>query len=210
MMKKHEKNNKPFQIEIDEEKYLIIKKWKKILINESIFRWAELVEKYNYSVINPIQKIDSFKEINGVKRDIITFTTHKDILQEFYNSINQSDEIECFYDSISLREISWDHYIPHSYMSYEDIWNLVPTSISLNSSKSNKYHDKFFNNEIIWKLYNRNDRLYKWLIDEKEQLVKEKKFKALDLEKIIFQFNSWKEYEKIKSKVEEFRSFDCI
>jgi CRISPR/Cas system Type II protein with McrA/HNH and RuvC-like nuclease domain len=41
-----------------------------------------------------------------------------------------------------MSDISIDHFIPWSYIYSDDIWNLVITSKSNNSKKSNKLTDK--------------------------------------------------------------------
>ena len=62
-----------------------------------------------------------------------------------------------FYTGNELEEkdISVDHVIPWSYMYSDDIWNLVVTSKSLNSQKSNRIPTE----DIIEKLEIRNQEL---------------------------------------------------
>ncbi|MGL4483590.1 MAG: HNH endonuclease domain-containing protein, partial [Anaerovoracaceae bacterium] len=47
---------------------------------------------------------------------------------------------------IEKNEISIDHFIPWSYVAHDEMWNLIPTKKSTNSSKSNKLPvwEKFF------------------------------------------------------------------
>ncbi len=39
---------------------------------------------------------------------------------------------------ISADDLSIDHFVPRSYISNDELWNLIPMSRSLNSSKNNK------------------------------------------------------------------------
>ena len=39
---------------------------------------------------------------------------------------------------IGLDVLSIDHFVPHSYISNDELWNLIPMSKSLNSSKNNR------------------------------------------------------------------------
>lgn len=60
--------------------------------------------------------------------------------------------IECIYsgEKLSIENYAVEHFIPHSFVSHDLIWNLIPANKSFNSSKSNKlppfdkYFDSFF------------------------------------------------------------------
>ncbi len=60
-------------------------------------------------------------------------------------------EMKCIYSGqpITRDNISLDHYLPFSYVAHDQIWNLIPTTKSVNSAKSdllpdtNLYFDKF-------------------------------------------------------------------
>lgn len=41
-------------------------------------------------------------------------------------------------NEISLDELSIDHFVPRSYISNDELWNLIPMSKALNSSKNNR------------------------------------------------------------------------
>ncbi len=49
-------------------------------------------------------------------------------------------------DEIEIKELSIDHFVPRSYISNDELWNLIPMKKALNSSKNNKLPewDKFF------------------------------------------------------------------
>ena len=44
-------------------------------------------------------------------------------------------------DFLSINDVSIDHFIPWSYVAHDELWNLVPTTRSLNSKKSNELPD---------------------------------------------------------------------
>lgn len=51
----------------------------------------------------------------------------------------QSQSIQCIYSKqlINTQMFSLDHFIPWSYMAHDQLWNIIPTTASVNSSKSN-------------------------------------------------------------------------
>ncbi len=67
------------------------------------------------------------------------------------NYLLEKKTINCIYSSQKLTpetEISIDHFIPWSFVSHDLIWNLLPTTKNINSSKNDSlpasiYHDKF-------------------------------------------------------------------
>ena len=42
---------------------------------------------------------------------------------------------------LTAKDISIDHFVPWSYVAHDEMWNLNPTTKSINSSKSNKLPD---------------------------------------------------------------------
>ena len=76
---------------------------------------------------------------------------------DFWNiAINQLSSINCIYthQPLSIGKYALDHFIPHSFVSHDLIWNLIPADPSFNSKKSNKipdlniYFDSFFDLQI--------------------------------------------------------------
>ncbi|WP_305151131.1 HNH endonuclease domain-containing protein [uncultured Dubosiella sp.] len=64
---------------------------------------------------------------------------------------------------LEANDISIDHVIPWSFMYSDDIWNLVITSKSVNSSKSNSVPSK----KVIRRLEERNKELVEIVKDPK-------------------------------------------
>lgn len=76
---------------------------------------------------------------------------------EFWNiAFKQLDPINCIYTNKTLcvSKYALDHFIPHSFVSHDLIWNLIPSDPSFNSKKSNKipelnlYFDAFFDLQL--------------------------------------------------------------
>ena len=113
------------------------------------YKWAQLLEKFNFA-----PKISS--KVNGISQTKLnrsSLTKYKNqLLKQFEN-----EKIIDFYtgQELSRDNISIDHVIPWSFMYSDDIWNLVVTSKSNNSRKSNTIPSK----EIIEKLKERNKKL---------------------------------------------------
>ncbi len=72
---------------------------------------------------------------------------------EFWNiALRHLGSVNCIYTNTSLNVGTYalDHFIPHSFVSHDLIWNLVPADPVYNSKKSNKipdlnrYFDSFF------------------------------------------------------------------
>lgn len=71
--------------------------------------------------------------------------------REFWNIIlKRKGALKCIYSDISLNsQFSLDHFIPWSFVAHDALWNIIPASISANSSKSDnlpkidRYFDDF-------------------------------------------------------------------
>ena len=67
------------------------------------------------------------------------------------NYLAQHPQIDCIYSGqlITKANISLDHYLPFSFVAHDQIWNLIPTTKTVNSAKNdwlpdtNLYFDKF-------------------------------------------------------------------
>lgn len=126
-----------------------LKDYSDILIQLLNYKWAILLEKFNTSpkIANKVK--GSYDR--GIKRN--NLSKYKTILLKQYKDRPIID----FYtgDVLTENEISIDHVIPWSFMFSDDIWNLVITSKSENSKKSNSIPSI----DIIDKLKNRNQML---------------------------------------------------
>ena len=136
-------------ITINENQLNLLKEYGIILSKLLNYKWAQLLEKFNYcpKIVNKVNGISEAK----LRRNSLN-EYKKELLKEFQNG-----KIIDFYTGqlLEQNDISIDHVIPWSYMYSDDIWNLVVTSKSNNSSKSNTIP----NPDIIEKLKKRNESL---------------------------------------------------
>lgn len=106
------------------------------------YKWSQLLEKYNFT-----PKITS--KVNGISQTKL----HRESLTKYKNQLLKEfndGKIIDFYtgEELDISNVSIDHVIPWSFMYSDDIWNLVITSKSHNSSKSNSIPSE----EVIKKL----------------------------------------------------------
>ena len=117
-------------IEIKKEDSIALKEYSNILTKLLNYKWAQLLEKFNYAP-RIVEKINGISELR-IKRN--NLRKYRDELIKQYD-LRPLD----FYTGNELADnnISIDHVIPWSFMYSDDIWNLVITSKSENSIKSN-------------------------------------------------------------------------
>ena len=121
------------------------------------YKLAQLLEQYNDSP-RITQKVRGLSD-QQLRRS--SLKKYKDILL----SITPNQPILDFYtgEVLEQHDISLDHVIPWSFIYSDDIWNLVVTSKSNNSKKSNLTPSK----EMIKKLQARNEKLLESNISSK-------------------------------------------
>lgn len=144
------------RILIKKEDAYLLKEYGIIIAKLLNFKWTQLLEKYNFvpMLSNKVTAIS-----NG-KIDRNNLTKYKNqLIKEFTDG-----KILDFYtgEELSYSEATVDHVIPWSFMYSDDIWNLVLTSKSNNSSKSNAVPSE----DVIKKLKERNEHI-KDIVDEK-------------------------------------------
>lgn len=117
-------------IEFTKEQAEQLKEYRYILTQLLNYRWAQLLEQFNTAP----RIVSKVKGLSNAKLKRNSLTKFKNILLEFFDE-NPID----FYTGKILDEndISVDHVIPWSFMYSDDLWNLVLTSKSHNSKKSN-------------------------------------------------------------------------
>lgn len=137
-----------------------IKDYCYILIKLLNYKWSLLLEKFNRSpeILNKINDAGN----RNIPRN--SLTKYRDILLkfEFHNGLAND-----FYSShpLNSKDISVDHVIPWSFIYRDDIWNLVLTDKSTNSSKSNSVPKA----DVMTHLKQRNLRLLPLLPSGKEK-----------------------------------------
>lgn len=120
------------------------------------YKWTQLLEKFNFQP-RIAAKVVGISD-NKLKYNRSQLTKYKEELLKQYNGVPID-----FYTGkiIDKNDISVDHVLPWSFMYSDDIWNLVLTTKSYNSSKSNSIPDK----KIIEKLEARNKILINYVSD---------------------------------------------
>lgn len=154
----YELNRKEKTIFLYESSIKDLKEYAFVLSQLLNYRWAQLLEKFNNSPKIALK----VKGISDEKIRRNNLSKFKDIL---IANIKDRKIID-FYTGEILEEnnISVDHVIPWSFMYSDDLWNLVLTSKSNNSKKSNSIPTE----DIIKKLEQRNLELMNRL-DKKDK-----------------------------------------
>lgn len=145
----YELDKKTKKVYFSKEAIIDLKEYAFVLSQLLNYRWAQLLEKFNNSprIALKVKGISDAK----IRRNNLTKFKNILLLQM------QEGKIIDFYtgDILEENDISLDHVIPWSFMYSDDIWNLVITSKTMNSKKSNSLPSK----ETIKKLENRNKDL---------------------------------------------------
>ena len=73
--------------------------------------------------------------------------------RNFWNLVlDETDSFKCIYTgkTLELGNFDIEHFIPWSFVSHDQMWNLIPADSSVNCSKSNKLPslDKYFNSFV--------------------------------------------------------------
>ena len=155
----------------------MIKEYSFILSKLLSYKWAQLLEKYNYAP-KIINKVNSISDSKLKRASLVKYK--EELLKQF-----EKGKPVDFYSGkqLDLNDISVDHVIPWSFMYSDDIWNLVLTSKSYNSLKSNSTVSE----EIIKKLKERN----KMLVEHLSKKYKDELQQAIDndlVDKFFFEF----------------------
>lgn len=121
------------------------------------YKLAQLLEQYNDSprITQKVRGLsDQQLRRNSLKKfkDILLALTPNEPILDFYTG-----------EVLDINDISLDHVIPWSFIYSNDLWNLVITSRSNNSKKSNRTPSK----EIIDQLQERNRQLLSSNLDTK-------------------------------------------
>lgn len=125
---------------IDKKKIILDPKWIKyfhenqvILEGWILYKLIFFLQKRNVGVPEIPFKISMPKNRN------------LNIARKFWKEIidNKKENLENIYDDsvIEIENFSIDHFIPWSFILHDEIWNLVPTSKKINSSKNDNLPD---------------------------------------------------------------------
>ncbi|WP_434132587.1 HNH endonuclease [Sporomusa sphaeroides] len=143
--------------------------YSELLLQVINYRWTQMLESFNYSP-KIAMKVRAIAEGKIRRNNLSSFHPYLDL------AFDNGERI-CFYcqQPISDEDLSVDHVIPWSYMFSDDLWNLVYSHKTENSSKSNISPLE----EVIVRLEQRNKLLKQKL--EKSVLKKDKQYDQLNL-----------------------------
>lgn len=116
-----------------EKHYVIVRSW-------LAWEWMNYMQKRN-----PSTPAISNKLFVPVKRDSLGKQT------DYWRKILRSQELRCIYSQqpIDLENLSLDHYLPWSFVGHDQLWNLLPTTPAVNSSKSNNLPDSVYFEKFV-------------------------------------------------------------
>ncbi|WP_414621153.1 HNH endonuclease domain-containing protein [Calothrix sp. CCY 0018] len=145
----------PDWIKYLEKNYTIVRGW-------ASWEWLKYMQQRNPNIPNVVNKI-----FMPQKRDSLSKQT------KYWQTVLTHQEIKCIYSQVQLNkdEISLDHYLPWSFVAHDQLWNLIPTTPSVNSSKSNNlpsqiYFSAFVNLQYLGLTVSHNNiSEKKWLKD---------------------------------------------
>lgn len=113
--------------------------------------YTYLQENYDILTVFSYWGLTNFLQVRNpnvpnISSKIIKKEERSSLLEQrkFWNiAINNGLEMRCLYteELLYAGEYDLDHFIPWSFVSYDLLWNLIPTDSSVNSSKSNKLPD---------------------------------------------------------------------
>lgn len=114
-----------------------------IVIND---RWAEYLIKNAY-IIQGFTQWHLLKFLQRNNGNVIGLTEkliapsirNLTAAKAFWLGFMKHSTVHCIYQGTKLnsQSISLDHFIPWSYIAHDLIWNIVPTTANINSSKGN-------------------------------------------------------------------------
>ena len=101
--------------------YVIVRGW-------ASWEWLKYMQQRNPSIPNVVNKMFMPQQRDSLSKQI-----------NYWKTVLTHQEIKCIYSKLKLNkdEISLDHYLPWSFVAHDQLWNLIPTTQSVNSSKSN-------------------------------------------------------------------------
>ena len=142
------------------------------------WEWLNYMQSKNINIPNIVSKL-----FIPQQRDSLSKQT------KYWKLILNHQKIKCIYSQIELDKdnISLDHYLPWSFVAHDQLWNLIPTTSSVNSSKSNNIPaEKYFTDFVKLQhqgltIYAQNNSERKWLNYAEDYIAELKVSQADDL-----------------------------
>ena len=108
-------------IEYIAENYSIVRGW-------ASWEWLNYMQSKNTNIPNIVSKLFIPQNRDSLNKQ-----------SKYWKLILDHQNLKCIYSQSELNKdsISLDHYLPWSFVAHDQLWNLIPTTQSVNSSKSN-------------------------------------------------------------------------
>jgi transcriptional regulator with XRE-family HTH domain len=140
-------------IEYIAENYSIVRGWVS-------WEWLNYMQSKNINIPNIVNKLFIPQQRDSLTKQI-----------KYWKLILNHQKLKCIYSQVELDKdnISLDHYLPWSFVAHDQLWNLIPTTPSVNSSKSNSLPaEKYFIDFVKLQhqgliIYAQNNSEKKWL-----------------------------------------------
>lgn len=113
------------------------------IILRDFLKWnlVKYLQKHNPNVIGLTEKLEK-----PIERDI-------KMARQFWKIYLQNNPTKCIYsnEAITQSGLSLDHFIPWTYIAHDQLWNLIPTTKTVNSMKGDWLPslEKYFNGFAI-------------------------------------------------------------
>lgn len=120
-------------IEVDKQWAVYFIEHYKILQHFTYWNLVKFLQKRNPNVIAISKKLFKPKS-----RDETSFNQRRDMWKDYI----VKHVTYCIYSGKKINtqsNLSIDHFLPWSYVAHEEVWNLIPTTININSSKNNDF-----------------------------------------------------------------------
>lgn len=168
-------------IEYIAKNYSIVRAW-------VFWEWLNYMQSKNINIPNIVNKLFIPQQRNSLSKQI-----------QYWKLILNNQKLRCIYSQIELDKdnISLDHYLPWSFVAHDQLWNLIPTTPSVNSSKSNNIPaEKYFTNFVKLQhqgltIYAQNNSRKKWLNCAEDYIAELKVSQADDLLKLEILINAY-------------------
>lgn len=153
-----------------------------------------LIDLINYHMAKMIEQLNDVPTINYLLEKVESIA-RRTTLKPFERVLVEYFEKRCFYCGKSLEKTTVqthvDHFIPWSFVQSDQLWNLVLTCSTCNSSKSDKLPVRPFLNSII-------DRNH-YLVNQQELLLQDQSLANYKEDKIIhlYDYSIQNGYEEI-------------
>jgi CRISPR/Cas system Type II protein with McrA/HNH and RuvC-like nuclease domain len=142
------------------------------------WEWLNYMQSKNINIPNIVNKLFIPQQRDSLNKQI-----------KYWKLILNHQKLKCIYSQVELDKdnISLDHYLPWSFVAHDQLWNLIPTTPSVNSSKYNNIpSEKYFPDFIKvqhqgLKIYAQNNSRKKWLNYVEDHIAELKVSQADDL-----------------------------